>query len=52
MKSIQADHPAAAAVLRRHGASLDLKNHEGVSARDMAMATGDTELNQAVGLSP
>jgi hypothetical protein len=52
MKSIQADHAAAAALLRRHGASLDRRNHAGVSARDMAAAIGDAELNQAVGLGP
>jgi predicted RNA-binding Zn ribbon-like protein len=52
MKSVQADHPAAAALLRRHGASLDQKNHAGESARDMARAKGDADLNQAIGLSP
>jgi len=51
MKSIQADQPAAAALLRRHGASLDHKNHAGESARDMATSIGDAELNQALGLS-
>jgi len=50
MKSVQADHPAAAAVLRRHGASLDRKNHGGASARDMAKAKGDAELNGAIGV--
>jgi hypothetical protein len=52
MKSVQADHPAAAAFLRRHGASLDHKNHAGESARDIATAKGDPELDQAVGLGP
>jgi hypothetical protein len=52
MKSIEADQPAAAALLRQHGASLDRKNHAGESARDMAKARGDAELDQAVGLSP
>ena len=52
MKAIQADHPAAAALLRRHGASLDRKNHAGESARDMATAKGDAELDQAIGLGP
>jgi hypothetical protein len=52
MESIQADHPAAAALLRRHGASLDRKNHAGERARDMAAAKGDAELNKAIGLSP
>jgi hypothetical protein len=52
MKSLQADHPAAAAALRRHGASLDRKNHAGESARDMATAKDDPELSQAIGLAP
>ncbi|MFI4936604.1 MAG: ankyrin repeat domain-containing protein, partial [Caulobacterales bacterium] len=52
IKSIQADHPAAAALLRRHGASLDRKNSAGESARDIATAKGDAELNQAIGLGP
>jgi hypothetical protein len=52
MKAVQANQPAAAALLRRHGASLDLKNHAGVSARDMATAIGDAELNRALGLGP
>ena len=52
MKSVQADRPAAAALLRRHGASLDQKNHAGESARDMASAKGDAALDQAIGLSP
>jgi hypothetical protein len=52
MKAIQADHPAATALLRRHGASLDLKNHEGASARDMAVSIGDAELNQALDPRP
>jgi hypothetical protein len=52
MRSIQADHPAAAGLLRRHGASLDRKNHAGQSARDMATAIGDADLDQAIGLEP
>jgi hypothetical protein len=52
MKAIQADQPAAAALLRRHGASLDRKNRAGVSARDMAASIGDAELNRALGLGP
>jgi hypothetical protein len=52
MKSIQADQPAAAALLRRHGASLDRANHAGESARDMAMLKGDAKLSQAIGLGP
>lgn len=50
MISIQADRPAVAALLRRHGASLDLTNRAGVSARDMAVAKGDSKLTQAIGL--
>lgn len=50
MKSIQANHPAAAALLRGHGASLDRKNRAGDSARDMAALMADAELNRALGL--
>jgi hypothetical protein len=50
MKAVQADHPAAAALLLRHGASLDRRNRAGVSARDMATSVGDAELNRALGL--
>jgi hypothetical protein len=52
MRSVQTGQSAAAALLRRHGASLDAKNHAGASARDMATAKGDPALNQALGLSP
>jgi hypothetical protein len=52
MKSIQADQPAVAALLRRHGASLDLRNHVGESARELATAKGDAKLNQALGVDP
>jgi hypothetical protein len=52
MKSIQADRPAVAALLRRHGASLDLTNRAGESAKDMAMAKGDAKLIRAIGLEP
>ncbi len=52
MKSIRAGQPAAAALLRRHGASLDLKNHVGERARDLAMAKNDPALNEALGLEP
>jgi len=52
MKAAQADHPAAAALLRRHGASLDHQNNAGESARDMAMKIDDAALNQALGLAP
>jgi hypothetical protein len=50
MRAIQAHHPAAAALLRRGGASLDRKNDAGASARDMATSIGDPELNRALGL--
>jgi hypothetical protein len=50
MKSIQARQLDAAALLRRRGASLDLKNHEGRSARDMAADLADPKLNRALGL--
>jgi len=49
MKAIQADRPAAAALLRKHGASLDRKNRAGVSARDMAGARADPALDEAIG---
>jgi hypothetical protein len=52
MKSVQADHSAAAALLVRHGASLDKKNRAGRSARDMAKAIGDADLDKALGLVP
>jgi hypothetical protein len=52
MKSLQADHPAAAASLRRHGASLDRRNHAGENARDIATQKDDPALNQAIGLAP
>jgi hypothetical protein len=52
MKSVRADHPATAALLLRHGASLDRKNQAGESARDMAKALGDAALDQALGLGP
>ena len=52
MKAVQANRPAAAALLRRHGASLDLENRAGVSATDMARAIDDPELNRALGFPP
>lgn len=50
MESVRANHPEAAALLRRHGANLDLKNQAGESARDMAASIGDAELDRALGL--
>ncbi len=52
IESVQADHPAAAALLRRRGANLDRKNDAGESARDLAAAKGDPALNQALGVGP
>jgi type IV secretory pathway VirB10-like protein len=52
MDAIKADHTAAAASLRRHGASLDRRNDAGESARDMATAKGDAALDRALGLAP
>ncbi|HLZ75644.1 ankyrin repeat domain-containing protein [Phenylobacterium sp.] len=52
MKSVRADHPAAAILLRRHGASLDRRNRAGESARDLAARVGDPELDRALGLKP
>ena len=52
MKSIRADHVAIAALLRRHGASLDRRNQAGQTARDMAVVLGDAQLSQAIGAGP
>ncbi|MDP3618310.1 MAG: ankyrin repeat domain-containing protein [Ramlibacter sp.] len=52
MKAVQANQPAAAALLRRRGADLDLENDAGASARDMAAAIDEPELNRALGLAP
>jgi hypothetical protein len=52
MKSIEADRPAVAALLRGHGASLDTEDNAGDSARDMAAAKDDAALNKALGLAP
>jgi ankyrin repeat protein len=52
MKSIKADRPAAAALLRRNGASLDRPNRAGQSARDMAEGADDPALREAAGLAP
>jgi hypothetical protein len=52
MISIKAGQREAAAVLRRHGASLDLKNLAGVNARDMAAAKRDPDLDRALDLTP
>jgi len=49
---VQADRPAAAAALKRHGASLERRNKAGESARDMAASVDDAALNQALGLPP
>jgi len=52
MKSIETDQRDAAALLRRRGADLDLKNRAGASARDMAVQKDDPKLDKALGLSP
>lgn len=52
MKAVQANQPAAAALLLRRGASLERKNEGDVSARDMAAEISDPELNRALGLEP
>jgi hypothetical protein len=51
IKAVRANRPAAAALLRRRGASLDLKNRSGQSARDIASMIGDPALNRALGLA-
>jgi hypothetical protein len=50
MKAVRANQPAAAALLRRNGASLDRENRAGRSARDMAAALGSVEMDRALGL--
>jgi ankyrin repeat protein len=50
MKSIRANQPDAAALLRRRGASLDRESDAGASAREMAAAIGNPTLNRALGL--
>ena len=50
MKAIQAGQPAAAGLLRRHGASLEARTRAGVSARDMAVRKDDPALDEALGL--
>jgi ankyrin repeat protein len=50
MKSIQAGRTAAAALLIRRGADLDIRNHAGESARDMAMR-GEVGLRRALGIA-
>jgi hypothetical protein len=52
MISIRAGQREAAALLLRHGASLDLKTSSGVSARDIAAAKHDPELERALGITP
>ncbi|HZZ87304.1 MAG TPA: hypothetical protein VFE13_03125 [Caulobacteraceae bacterium] len=52
MLSLRADHAAAAAALRRRGASLERRNHAGESARDIAAARSDPALDRALGTAP
>jgi ankyrin repeat protein len=51
MRAVQADRPAAAALLR-HGASLDRRNNARQSARDMAAAQDDPAIDRALGPAP
>jgi hypothetical protein len=52
MLSIRDNRPGAAALLRRHGASLDRTNRAGESARDLAADRGDAALSRAIGTGP
>ncbi|HEY3799055.1 MAG TPA: ankyrin repeat domain-containing protein [Caulobacteraceae bacterium] len=52
MMSIEADHPAVAAMLVQHGADPDQPNHDGQSARDLAKAVGDPKLDAALSGGP
>ncbi|HXV00941.1 MAG TPA: ankyrin repeat domain-containing protein [Caulobacteraceae bacterium] len=52
MRSVRADRPGVAALLRRHGASLDRRNHAGESARNIAATRADAALSEALGLIP
>ena len=52
MRAARARHPAAAALLRRHGASLDARNQAGQSARALAASVDDPHLNRALGMTP
>lgn len=48
MKALRSRHPDAVALLRRHDADADLRNHAGQSARDLAASIGDPELLRAL----
>jgi len=52
IKAVRANRPAAAALLQRYGADLDLENRQGESARDIAASIGDPELTRALSLAP
>lgn len=52
MIAVRSDQPAAAALLRRAGASLERRNRSGRSARDMAASMDDPTLDRALGLAP
>ena len=52
MKSVAAGKAQTAALLRRHGASLDRKNREGQSVRDVAAAMDNEDVNEAIGVKP
>jgi ankyrin repeat protein len=50
MKAVRANQPAAAAILRRYDADLDLRSRAGASARDLAAQVSNPELDRALGL--
>ncbi len=51
ISAVRENHPEIAALLRRHGASLDRHNHAGQSARGLASALANPEMDRALGLS-
>lgn len=52
MKAVRANQPEAAALLRRRGASLELRNRAGQTAQDLAGPSGSPTLDRALGLTP
>ena len=50
--AVEREQGGGVGLLRRHGASLDRINRNGVSARDMAASIDDPDLNRALGLGP
>jgi ankyrin repeat protein len=51
MKAIKANRPEAVKLLRRHGASISVKNKAGRSALDMAADKDDDALYEALGVA-